>query len=121
MSAVRRRPEARPDRMPDSARHQCIGRLTQPVLKPGPPELLETTMLKPGKYKTAAGSTMTISGKHGGKSEVEFEVFDEGGCFDCVPEAYDDDGYLVWRCEQCGGGRAKLVRMEEPCSPRPST
>lgn len=66
-------------------------------------------MLPPGKYRTQAGSTMTISGKHGGVSEVEFDWLEEdGACLDCVPQAYDDDGYLVWYCELHEPGRAKL-------------
>lgn len=65
-------------------------------------------MLPPGKYKTKNGSTMTISGKHGGISEVEFKWMEEHACLDCQPEAYDDDGYLVWRCDCCDGGKARL-------------
>lgn len=51
---------------------------------------------------------MTIGGPHGGISEVEFDWLEEGGCIDCVPHAYDDDGYLVWDCDQCGGGSTEL-------------
>jgi len=51
---------------------------------------------------------MSISGKHGGISEVEFGWFEEDACCDCVVDAYDDDGFLVWHCDYCGGGSAKL-------------
>lgn len=69
-------------------------------------------MLPPGKYKTQAGSTMEITGKHGGISIVEFDWLEEGGCIDCVPEPYDDEGCLVWSCEECGGGCAQLMKEE---------
>lgn len=54
---------------------------------------------------------MTISGKHGGISEVEFDWLEEDdACIDCVPNPYDDDGYLTWNCEQCGNGSAQLFK-----------
>ena len=62
-----------------------------------------------GKYRTAAGSTMEISGKYSGISRVEFDWLEEGGCVDCKCSAYDVDGYLTWDCEECGGGSAKLI------------
>jgi len=55
---------------------------------------------------------MTVSGEHGGVSEVSFDWLEEGGCLDCVPDAYDVDGDLVWHCEECGGGWAPLSRVE---------
>ena len=64
--------------------------------------------MKNGQYKTAAGSTMTISGKHGGISTVDFDWLEEEACIECQPEPYDADGYLVWQCDYCGGGKAKL-------------
>ncbi|MCR4297553.1 MAG: hypothetical protein NUV75_02185 [Gallionella sp.] len=65
-----------------------------------------------GHYRTAAGSEMWISGTHAGKSVVEFDWIEEdNACLDCVPEAYDSDGWLVWHCDYCGGGRAELVRV----------
>jgi len=67
-------------------------------------------MLPFGKYKTIAGSTMEISGKHGGISTVCFDWVEENACCDCQAEAYDDDGYLVWHCDVCGGGTAKLYK-----------
>ena len=70
-------------------------------------------MLPNGKYKTANGSTMTIHGVHAGKSAVSFDWLEEDACPDCIPEAYDDDGYMVWRCEVCGGGKAKLLADRE--------
>lgn len=72
--------------------------------------------MKVGAYRTAAGSTMTVSGEHGGISFVNFDWLEEGGCYDCVVEPYDDEGELVWRCEQCGGGRATLI--PDPGTPK---
>lgn len=55
---------------------------------------------------------MVISGKHGGVSRVEFDWLEEAGaCIDCVPEAYDDAGYLVWHCDYHESGRAKLSEI----------
>ncbi len=51
---------------------------------------------------------MTISGKYGGINKVNFDWVEEGACYDCVPEAYDAHGCLIWHCEVCGGGKAKL-------------
>lgn len=69
-------------------------------------------MLPPGKYRTKAGSTMVISGKHGGVSEVDFDWFEEeGACLDCKPQAYDDDGFLVWFCSEHESGRAQLFKV----------
>ena len=71
-------------------------------------------MLPQGKYITAAGSTMMVSGVHGGVSKVSFDwVEEQNACCDCVPEPYDDDGYLVWHCEACNGGKAKLNPIDE--------
>lgn len=64
--------------------------------------------MKNGKYKTKNGSIMIISGKHGGIRQTTFDWLEEGGCVECKPEAYDDEGYLVWRCDYCEGGKAEL-------------
>lgn len=61
-----------------------------------------------GEYKTAAGSRMTISGAHGGISRVDFDWFEEGACCDCEVCAYEDDGRMIWQCDECGGGSAEL-------------
>lgn len=74
-------------------------------------------MLKPGKYRTESGSTMTISGKHGGISEVDFDWFEEDACIECSVESYDQDGYLVWYCDECGGGSAKLLPVVDNNEP----
>ena len=38
---------------------------------------------------------------------VQFDWVEEGGCIEC--ECYDVyDGDLVWNCEECGCGSAKL-------------
>lgn len=72
-------------------------------------------MLPIGAYRTKAGSTMTVSGAHGGISTVNFDWLEESNaCVDCAPEAYDDDGYLVWHCDVCGGGSAELVATDAP-------
>ena len=65
-------------------------------------------MLPVGRYVTKSGSTMRISGQYGGKSEANFDWLEEDACYDCKPEPYDVDGYLVWHCDECGGGKAKL-------------
>ncbi len=66
--------------------------------------------LSNGDYVTAAGSTVSISGLHGGRSRVEFDWCEEpNACPDCRVRAYEDDGQLVWDCDHCGGGRADLM------------
>lgn len=71
-----------------------------------------------GKYRTDAGSTLEVSGKHGGISTVEFEWLEEpGACMDCHASAYDDEGYLVWHCDLHDGGRAKWHRIESRAEP----
>lgn len=67
-----------------------------------------------GIYRTAAGSEMRVSGKHAGISEVLFDWFEEpDACLDCVVSAYDEDGFLVWHCSECGGGSARLLPVED--------
>lgn len=66
-----------------------------------------------GLYHTKAGSTVRISGKHSGISEVSFDWLEEPhACSDCVPEAYPVDDALVWHCEVCGGGSAELMEVK---------
>ena len=67
-------------------------------------------MINSVTYKTAAGSVVTISGKHGGIIDVDFDWLEEGGCIDCFP-ALDprEIDYLYWHCDFCGGGKAKLI------------
>lgn len=67
-----------------------------------------------GKYRTAAGSTVEISGEHGGISTIDFDWFEEDACFDCEVQPYpeqfgEDDWRLVWNCEYCSGGNAELI------------
>ena len=64
--------------------------------------------LSNGHYRTAAGSKMRISGEFKGISEVSFDWVEEGGCLDCVVEVYEQEGWLVWHCTECGGGKAEL-------------
>lgn len=72
-----------------------------------------------GHYHTVFGSEMRISGEHSGKSIVYFDWLEEGACCDCIPDPYEQDGRLVWHCDQCGGGSAQLVLVknayEEGC------
>jgi ribosomal protein L37AE/L43A len=59
---------------------------------------------------------MRISGERGGRSAVEFDWLEEGGCPECQPEPYEQDGRLVWYCGECGGGSAELIPTQEtPC------
>lgn len=65
--------------------------------------------MKNGTYHTAAGSTLELSGEHGGRAVVEFDWLEEGGCCDCVPIPYPDHGELTWTCDECGGGHAVWI------------
>lgn len=62
-----------------------------------------------GLYRTAAGSEMVVHGDNCGKSSVDFDWLEEGACIECQPEPYDEDGMLVWHCDECGGGTAELL------------
>lgn len=66
-----------------------------------------------GHYRTAAGSEMWISGEHGGKSKVEFDWLEEGGCIECNVDPNEQDGMLVWHCDECGGSCAELRKVED--------
>lgn len=77
-----------------------------------------------GTYKTKAGSTVEISGTHGGMSNVSFDWVEEPSvCMDCRVDPYphhwgkDEDGTdewrLYWECECCNGGSARLERIPQ--------
>ena len=53
--------------------------------------------LKTGVYRTENGSVVRISG---GRSEIDFDWFEEGACIDA--DVWVQDGELVWECECCG-------------------
>lgn len=71
-----------------------------------------------GHYKTEHGSTVCLTA-NGGKTECNFDWLEEpNACFDCVVNPYpeiDSDGSLLlhWSCEVCGGGGARLQRIED--------
>ena len=67
--------------------------------------------LPDGHYRTAVGSEMWIT-RNGGKSVVEFDWLEENGCIECRVEPYEQDGNLVWHCDECGGGSAVLQKIE---------
>ena len=82
---------------------------------PSTPHRSGLIIMTNGKYKTENGSTVEISGKHSGISSVVFDWLEEDACVDCevepYPEEFDkDDLRLIWRCEYCGGGNAKLQK-----------
>ncbi|MBC8186443.1 hypothetical protein H8E88_35635 [candidate division KSB1 bacterium] len=69
--------------------------------------------LENGKYRTKKGSIVTVSGKYSGIAKVEFDWLEEDACIDCVPEPYPEefginDYRLIWSCNYCDGGSAKL-------------
>lgn len=64
-------------------------------------------------YKTEHGSIVETSGKHGGRTSVDFDWFEEpNACCEChaspYPDIDGDDLWLTWSCDECGGGQAKL-------------
>lgn len=74
--------------------------------------------MRNGKYKTKNDSIIEISGKYSGIARVDFDWLEEGGCIDCIPEPYPEefdegDFRLIWYCEHCGGGNAKLEKVED--------
>lgn len=42
------------------------------------------------KFKSAAGSTVTVSGKHQGVFTIDFDWFEEGACCDSYPDFNND-------------------------------
>ncbi len=76
---------------------------------------MTTTRLRNGTYRTAAGSTLAVSGKHSGIFEVSFDWFEEDdACCDCEVGAEPVDGRLTWACSECGGGSAALEPVDVP-------
>ena len=69
--------------------------------------------MKPGHYRTRAGSRVHVLTQNAGSWVADFDWFEEpNACFDC--RAVDVDVYesaLVWECEVCGGGMSRL----NPC------
>jgi hypothetical protein len=56
-----------------------------------------------GTYRTKRGSSVTVSGQHGGVSRIDFEWIEEdNSCIECEPAIAD--GYLVWHCDEHDGG-----------------
>lgn len=69
-------------------------------------------VLANGKYRTKHGSTVTVSGKHSGRFDIDFDwLEEEGACIDCHPSV-GDDGRLVWDCEYHESGSADLIVCE---------
>ncbi len=71
-----------------------------------------------GTYYTKGGSSVTISGKHGGVAEAEFDWFEEPhACIECDCDPYPQHDIprwiLMWSCEDCGGGLAELFSDED--------
>src|ERR1700727_3179313 len=77
-----------------------------------------------GTNKKKAGSTVEISGAHGGISNVSFDWVEEpSACIDCRVDSYphhwgrDDEGSeewrLYWECDHCSGGSARLARVPQ--------
>ena len=74
------------------------------------------TKMENGTYRTAAGSTLTVSGKHGGIFIVKYDWLEENGSIECEPDPVPDDGYLKWKCSECGGGSAEWkIKEDESC------
>ncbi|MFQ5788280.1 MAG: hypothetical protein ACE5H1_09905 [Thermodesulfobacteriota bacterium] len=71
-----------------------------------------------GKYQTEHGSIVEISGKYSGIARVDFDWFEEpDACVDCEVEPYPEEfdtnqWHLYWTCDVCGGGNAKLTKVE---------
>jgi hypothetical protein len=78
----------------------------------------DVSKLPNGDYRTEAGSTLRVSGKYSGIFEVGFDWVEEEACCDCYanaePQDYGSAGLpdwrLVWHCDYCDGGAAKLER-----------
>ncbi len=75
--------------------------------------------MKNGTYYTKAGSKLVISGKHSGIATLNFDWFEEeNACSVCQPEPYpeeldDNAWYIVWHCDCCDGGDARVYPEKE--------
>ena len=68
--------------------------------------------MRNGLYRTAAGSTVRVSGKHSGIIEISFDWVEENNaCIDC--EASVVEGCLEWGCDAGHYDSAELIRVEE--------
>ena len=70
-------------------------------------------------YRTPAGSTVEITGKHRGIVAITFDWFEENACMEAHPVenmSDKDEPMLTWSCECCGYGSARLVRVESSCA-----
>ena len=71
-----------------------------------------------GLYHTKTGSTVEISGKHGGISTVNFDWLEEPhACDSCHVDPYPewdvDRWILTWGCDVCDGGFAEIYPVKE--------
>jgi hypothetical protein len=71
-----------------------------------------------GSYRTKAGSTLQLSGLHGGISLVSFDWFEEShACIEChvepYPQEFAGEYRMVWSCDDCGCGSAALFPKGE--------
>lgn len=66
--------------------------------------------LEVGHYRTAAGSFVRVLTRNAGSWAADFDKFEEpDACFDCRCVDVDwQERALVWECDVCGGGMAKL-------------
>jgi len=83
--------------------------------------IYQSSFLPNGLYKTFHGSIVRISGQYGGIVEVDFDWLEEGGCVGCQVQPYPEefgsnDWRLVWHCDICGGGNAKLHKVSSASS-----
>jgi hypothetical protein len=62
------------------------------------------------RYRTPAGSRVTITGEHRGITEIVFDWFEEGACPEAHPavEIFLGEAMLVWGCGCCEPGSARL-------------
>ena len=69
--------------------------------------------LPDGKYRTEHGSEVVLS-KNGGRTICDFDWLEEpDACDECVVNPYPEEEFLVWQCDCCSGGVAKLTLVEE--------
>lgn len=62
-------------------------------------------------YRTAAGSRVTVEGRHSGIITIDWDRFEEGACVEARPEAELADKaepMLHWSCACCESGNTRL-------------
>lgn len=68
-----------------------------------------------GRYVTEHGSRVHVRTPNAGSWTVDFDKFEEPhACLDCrVVDVDPNEEALIWECDHCDGGMAKLTKVND--------